>query len=99
MNNYNTIAAIANEDFFPRKFPIEAIPTEHGPDKLLCFNILAKQDEFVEHEECFEVGISVPTSVSDRFMVELDEGKYTTVVCIEDNDRKSYLIIIMVFRV
>ena len=83
---YTFTAAAINED---SKFTIEANSTVHGPNKLLCFNILAIQDDFVEHKECSKIGISIPTSVSDRFMVELDEGKDTTVICIEDDDRKS----------
>ena len=81
-NNTFTAAILLN-------FTIEAIPTVHGPDRLLCFNVLAKEDKFIEDEECFVVNISVPKSVSDRFMVELDEDKHTTVVCVKDSYRKS----------
>ena len=91
VNNNDTFTAAI--DIFLPNFTIEAIPTVHGPDKLLCFNVPTKEDEFVEHEECFEVDIIVPNSVSDQFMVELDEGKDTTVVCINDNDRKSFFYI------
>ena len=87
MNNYHIFtAATINED---SKFTIEANSTVHGPNKLLCFSVFAIQDDFVEHKECFRIDISIPTSVSDRFMVELDEGKDTTVVCIKDDDHKS----------
>ena len=47
------------------------------------------EDEFVEYDECFEVGISLSDSVSGGLMVEVDGGKDTAVVCIEDDDRKS----------
>ena len=93
VNNYDTFtAAITKEDFFPQNLTIEVLPTVHGPGDTHCFSILAAQDVFVEHEECFEFGISVPNSVTDRFMVELEEGKDTAEVCIEDNDRKSFYI-------
>ena len=44
------------------------------------------EDEFVEYKECFEVGISLPYSVSG---LEIAEGKDTSVVYIDDNDSKS----------
>ena len=86
------LAAIPNEDFFPPNFHIEAIHTEHGPDDPLCFNIFTIQDDFVEYEECFEISIGVSKSVSNQLMVEIDGNKDTTVVCIEDNDSKSWYI-------
>ena len=82
-------AAVPDEDFFLTNLSIEAISTLHGPNDSLCFNIMVKQDEFVENKECFEVGISLPDSVSSDLMVELDEGKDTAVVCIQDDDCKS----------
>ena len=80
------IAATPGEDFIVSNFSIEAISTIHGLNNSLCFNIFVMEDEFVEHVECFKIGISLPYSVSGR---EIDEGKNTAVVCIKDNDSKS----------
>ena len=43
------------------------------------------EDEFVENDECFEVGIILPESVSGR---DIAEGLDTAVVCIKDNNSK-----------
>ena len=89
-------AAVPNKDFFLTNLSIEAISTLHGPNNNLCFNVMVIQDEFAENEECFEVGISLPDSVSSDLMVELDRSKDTAVVCIQDDDCKSCSIYINV---
>ena len=47
------------------------------------------QDEYVEYEECFEVGISLPDSVHSGPEINEDNS---TVVCIKDDDSKSFLL-------
>ena len=83
-------AAVPDEDFYLSNHFIEAISTLHSPNNSLCFNIVVIQDEFAENEECFGVSISLPNSVSSGLMVELDGGKDTAVVCIQDDYCKSY---------
>ena len=85
------ISATPGEDFDLPNFSIEAISAIHSPNNSLCFNIFVIEDDFVEYEECFEVGISLPYSVSNHLMVEISEDKDTAVVCIKDNDSKSYI--------
>ena len=52
--SYYINAVTPGEDFY---LPILTNSTEHGPDNSLCFDILVIEDEFVEYEECFEIGI------------------------------------------
>ena len=87
MVSYN--AATPGEDFDLPISYIEANSTVHGPNSSLCFNVFVMEDGFVEYDECFEVSISLPYSVSDHLKVEISEGKETTFVCIKDNDSKS----------
>ena len=54
------------------------------------------EDDFVEYEECLEVGISLPYSVRAHRKVEISEGRDTAAVCIKDNDRKSLTVLILI---
>ena len=81
--------AAPGEDFYLSDSSIEAIPTEQGPNNSLCFNISSIEDKFSEDEECYEVGINLKNSLTGRLMVEIEGGKDTATVCIQDDDSKS----------
>ena len=88
---YHLITAESGADYYLPNFSIEAISTLHGPNNNLCFDVSIIQDELLEYEECFVAVISLPNSVSGSLLVEIAGDKDTSVVCIENDDSKSYL--------
>ena len=60
----------------------------NGLNRPLCFDIPLVDDDIVEHEECFDVAITLPRDSADLGVVIADSEDMSK-CCIQDDDRES----------